>query len=169
MKSAIGSELRGRRGERGFSLLEVIIVVVLMCLVLAMTYPALRRGRTAFHLRAVGRDVMNALRVARETAVTEQKTMVVTIDHQDQKVVIADDVGDGARVYRPPADVMIAGLDPAGEEVVQGPFAVRFLANGSSEDGQFLVKSETGARLKIVLDPITGSARMLLNQTEKMP
>jgi general secretion pathway protein H len=167
-KSATGSDFRTRRQDQGFTLLEVILVLIVMTLVMALTYPSLMRGRTAFHLRAIGRDVISSLRAARETAVTEQKTMMVTIDRQNQKVILSDEVGDGARSFQPPSDVTVVGLTNTGEEMTQEPLTIRFLANGSSEPAQIRVQSETGASLRIVLDPITGSARMLLNQGEKV-
>ena len=168
VKSATGSDLRVPRPDQGFSLLEVILVLIVMCLVMALTYPSLMRSRTAFHLRAVGRDVIGSMRAARETAVTEQKTMIVTVDHKSQKVTVSDEVGDGARTFQPPPDVTVVGLTLAGEEMVQEPLTIRFLANGSSEEGQIRVQSETGASLRILVDPITGSARMLLNQGDKV-
>lgn len=168
-KSVIGSEASTQMRERGFSLLELILVLVIMSLVLTVIYPSMSRGKTAFHLRAVGRDVINALRVARESAVTEQKVMLVLVDSQAQQVTVSDEVGDGPRTYQPPNDVKILGLTGTGEERPQGPLAIRFLPNGSSEDAQILVKADSGASLRIILDPITGGARILSTAGEKAP
>jgi len=142
----------------------LILVLAVMSLVMAVTYPSFLRGSASFHLRAVGRDVVNALRFARETAVTQQKVMLVVIDSQAQEVTVSDDVGDGARTFTPPSDVRIQGLSGTGEEIVQGPLRIRFLPNGSGDDAQVLLKSATGGTLKVVLDPITGAARILLNE-----
>ena len=158
-----------RLPDRGFTLIELILVLIILSLAMAVTYPAMSRGRTAFHLRAVSRDVISSLRSARETAVTEQKVMIVTIDPETQKLTITDEVGEGARVFQPPSDVSIHGLNGAGEEVTNGLLTIRFLPNGSSEDAQVLVKSETGAALRIVLDPITGGAQVASDQGEKSP
>jgi len=168
-KSETGNETSSPRGERGFSLLELILVMVVMSLVMAIAYPSMSRGRTAFHLRAVARDVINSLRVARETAVTEQKVMMVLIDAQAQQVTVSTDVGEDARTFHPPDDVKVTGLTSAGEEVLQSPLSIRFLPNGSSDDALILVKADTGAYLKIVLDPIIGSARVLSNEEAKTP
>jgi prepilin-type N-terminal cleavage/methylation domain-containing protein len=167
-KSGIGNRFPLER-ERGFTFLEIILVLTIMTLAMALTYPAFLRSRNAFHLRAVGRDVMNAIRVARESAVTEQKTMLLTIDNQNRKFVVSDDIGEDAREYHPPDDVAIVALDPATGEELKDPLAIRFLSNGSSESAQVLVRSETGAWLKIELDPITGSGQMILNQGNHQP
>lgn len=165
----IGSESLPRQRNRGFTLIELVIVILIMTLVMAITYPSMLRGRTAFHLRAVGRDVANALRFARETAVTVQKEMLVVVDSQAQRVTVSDDVGDGARSYSLPGDVRIQGLTSGGEVIPEGPLRIRFLPNGSSDDALILLKADSGATLKIVLDPITGGARILSNEAEKAP
>jgi type II secretion system protein H len=155
--------------EPGFTLLELMLILVVMCLVAVVTYPSMLRGRTAFHLRAVGRDVVNALRFARETAVAEQKVMIVSVDFESQKITVADDVGDGARSFAPPSDVKIQRLASSSGELQQGPLRIRFLPNGSSDDAEILLKSDSGATLKIVADPIRGAARIVSEQGEKGP
>jgi type II secretion system protein H len=168
-KSETGNENSSLRRERGFSLLELILVMVVMSLVMAIAYPSMSRGRTAFHLRAVARDVINSLRVARETAVTEQKVMMVLIDAEARQVTVATDVGEDARSYHPPDDVKVTGITSEGEELLQGPMSIRFLPNGSSDNALILVKADTGANLKIVLDPIIGSARIQTSEEAKTP
>jgi general secretion pathway protein H len=166
-KSGTGNSRLGR--EAGFSLLELVLVLVIMSLVMAVAYPSLSRGRTAFHLKAVGRDMIGSFRMAREKAVTEQRVMQVSIDVQNQQVTVSDDVGDDARSFRLPVDVKVTGLNRRGEEVVQGPWALRFLPNGSSEDGQVLLKADNGAQFRITIDPITGAARMATGEGAKAP
>jgi general secretion pathway protein H len=168
-KSATGNDTGRQPRDQGFSLLELILVLVVVSLVLAITYPSMSRGRTSFHLRAVGRDVISSVRAARETAVTEQKVMQVLIDAQAQQVTVCTDVGDEARTLQLPDDVQIQGLTPAGEPIVEGALAIRFLPNGSSDDALILIKASTGATLRIAVDPITGSARMLTNEEVKSP
>ena len=153
--------------ERGFSLLELILVLVVISVVAAVTYPAMSRGRTAFHLRAVSRDVISSLRYAREVAVTQQKVMIALIDGQSQRVTVSDEVGDGSRSFALPTDVAIQGMTGEGVEMLQGPLRIRFLPNGSADDAQIALKAENGASVRITMDPITGAARILTDQGEK--
>ncbi len=170
-KSETGNEARAKTRGGGFSLLELMLVLVVLSLVMVIAYPSMSRGMASFHLRAVARDVVNSLRLARETAVSEQKTMKVVVDSQAQTVTVSDDVGEAPRVYRLPDDVKVEGLTPDGQEGLQGPFIVRFLSNGSSDPAQIMLKSKTGAHLKVLLDPFIGAARVQLNENEevKMP
>jgi len=149
-----------RSRDRGFTLLELMIVVLVMALVLAVAYPSLSRGTAAIHMRATARDILNVFRYAREKAVTEQTGMQVAVLRDKQELVLSDDLGDGSQSYALPHDVKIQRLALAGTEVVDGPLIVRFLPNGSAESAEVLLKSDNGSELRIVTDPITGGARV---------
>jgi general secretion pathway protein H len=164
-----GNKTLMRPRNRGFTLLEVVLVLVVMSLVAAVTLPAMLRGRTAFHLRAVSRDVIGSLRMARETAVTEQKVMMVQIDSQAQSLTVSDDVGDGARSLSIPGDVRLEAVTNSGEAIPDGRLVIRFLPNGSSDEAQILLRSETGSTLRIRTDAITGGARILATTGENLP
>ena len=169
LTSETGNRAAVPPGDRGFTILELVLVLVVMSLVAALTYPALLRGRTAFHLRAVGRDVIGSLRYARETAVTEQRVMMVQVDSQAQKLTVSDDVGDGARSLALPADVRLEVPSTSGVSIPNGRLVIRFLPNGSADDAQFLLRSSTGAAMKVVTDAITGMARILAATEDRLP
>ena len=57
-----------RTTDPGFTLLELLIVVLVVGLVLAVSYPSLSRGSAVVHLRTTSRDVLNIFRYAREKA-----------------------------------------------------------------------------------------------------
>jgi prepilin-type N-terminal cleavage/methylation domain-containing protein len=146
--------------NRGFTLLELMMVMLVIALVLAVSYPSLSRGSTALHLRATGRDILNTFRYAREKAVTEQTGMQIAVDRQKQELVLSNNLGDDARRYVPPEDVRIERITLAGDEVADGPMVVRFLPNGGSDHAEILLKSKTGSFLRIITDPMTGGARI---------
>jgi len=152
--------------DKGFTLLELLIVVLVIALVLAVSYPSLSRGSTALHLRATARDVLNTFRYAREKAVTEQTGMVVTVDREKQELILSDSLGDGSRSYILSQDVKIQRMALAGTEVLESSMIIRFLPNGSSDSAEVLLRSDTGSQLRIITDPITGGARILAGQGE---
>ncbi len=168
-RSETGNEAGAHVRNGGFSLLELILVLVVLSFVTVIALPSMSRGRTAFHLRAVARDVVNSLRIAREAAVSEQVTMQVVVDSQSQTVTVSNDVGENPRVYKLPDDVKVAGLTPGGEEGLPGPLIIRFLTNGSSDPGQILLKTDSGAHLKVLVDPFIGTARVETNEEGKTP
>jgi prepilin-type N-terminal cleavage/methylation domain-containing protein len=157
----VKDRVRVHRDNRGFSLLELVIVLVLMGLVLALSYPSLSRGTVTLHLRGTGRDVLNCLRYAREKAITQQTAVLVTVDREAQTVVLTDDLGEGARSLSLPDDVRIQRVLLSGEEILDGPLVVRFRPNGSAPNAEIALQSKLGGVLRIVTDPITGGARIL--------
>jgi prepilin-type N-terminal cleavage/methylation domain-containing protein len=155
-----------RPRNSGFTLLELVMVILIMGLVLAVTYPALSRGSASIHLRAVGRNILSTFRYAREKAITEQRGMQLVASRETQSLVLSDEFGEGSRSYTLPADVKIEGLSLAGQAIPEGPLVVRFLPNGSSDSAEILVQSKAGGDLRIVSDPITGGARILMGRGE---
>jgi general secretion pathway protein H len=154
--------------NRGFTLLELVIVMLIMAIVAALSYPSLSRGASSLHLRATGRDVINTFRFAREKAVTEQTGMRVVVDREKQQLVLTDYLGDGVRTYVLPQDVRIQRIALTGTEVTDGSMVVRFLPNGSCESSEILLQSEKGSWLQIATDPITGGARAESDSREKV-
>jgi general secretion pathway protein H len=147
--------------EAGFSLLELIMVVIVIALVLTVTYPSLSRGNATLHLRTSARGVLNVLRYAREKAITEQMEMRVVADAKTRQVSMTDAYGDGARSYPLPNGIAIAGVSFGGLEIRDEPLVIRFLPNGSAETAEIVLASDKGGFLRIVTDPITGGARVV--------
>lgn len=158
-----------RAGDWGFTLLELLIVVLVIVLVLAISYPSLSRSSSSMNLRTTGRNVLNTFRFAREKAVTEQTGMRITVDREENTLVLTDDLGENSRIYPMPDDVEIQRVILAGREIADGPVAVRFLPNGSSDSAELLLKSKTGSYLRVISDPMAGGARIELGQGGNSP
>jgi prepilin-type N-terminal cleavage/methylation domain-containing protein len=151
----------------GFTMLELLLVLVLITLVLAVVYPSLSRGSSAIRLRAAGRDIMNTFRYARDKAVTEQIGIKVAVDREKQKLILTNYLGDGARTYIMPGDIRIQHIALGGNEIVQDSgMIVRFLPNGSCDSAEVLLQNDKGAWLRVFTDPMTGGARMELGPVE---
>jgi prepilin-type N-terminal cleavage/methylation domain-containing protein len=147
-----------KSGIQGFTLLELLIVLLVMTMVLAVSYPSLSRGSASIHLRATGRDILNTFRYAREKAVTEQVGMKVTVDREKQNLVLTNDLGDAPRTYAMPSDVKIDRIALGGKEIAEGPIVIRFLPNGSSDRAEMRLKSDRGSFLRVIADPLAGGA-----------
>jgi prepilin-type N-terminal cleavage/methylation domain-containing protein len=163
------NSIKCRFGDKGFSLLELVMVLLIISLAVGLSYPSLKRGTTAFHLRATGRDVLNRLRYAREKAITEQKEMTVTIDRNNQTVAMSDASGEDRKIMTLPEDVKVVEMRSVGQEITDGPLVTRFLPNGSAEDAEIVLKADNGGEIRVIVDPITGGSRIQLPQEKISP
>ena len=155
------------RGASGFTLLEVVIVVMLISFALAISYPALSRGGASLRLRASARDVLNTLRFARERAITEQRVTRIVVDREAGQLHLTDEFGAPEKSYSLKTGLRFEQLVAGDQRVDEGPLVVRFLPNGSGESAKIALQSETGAIIWIVTDPITGGARIQLRAEEQ--
>jgi prepilin-type N-terminal cleavage/methylation domain-containing protein len=71
------NKLRQRDGERGFSLIETMVVVVIIGIILTMTLLELQPTVYQFRANAALDQVKGAMRQARELAISERRTIVV--------------------------------------------------------------------------------------------
>jgi prepilin-type N-terminal cleavage/methylation domain-containing protein len=164
-----GTASNGTSRERGFTLLEIMIALVVIVLVLSAAYPSLSRGTASLSLMTTGRDILNTFRYAREKAVTEQTGIRVAVDRENQKLLLTDDFGEGAREYLLPEKVRIKSVTLGGAETAENPAVVRFLPNGGSDRAEILLQSETGGFLKVVSDPFSGGACIRSGPGESLP
>jgi prepilin-type N-terminal cleavage/methylation domain-containing protein len=144
------------RSQKGFTLLEILVTLTLIVLVIAVAYPSLSRGTAMLSLRTTSRDILNTLRYAREQAVTEQITVNVTVDRENQSLHLTNIFGEGNRQYLLPETVRINRVILGGVVSDEGTTTIRFLPNGSSDTVEIQVESRTGSRMSIVSDPIEG-------------
>jgi general secretion pathway protein H len=130
-----------RNSERGFTLIEMIVVLVVLGLVLGLviTHGPVRSQR--LELDSAARQVAGALRVARSRAIADDRVVTVTF-------------ASGA--YRLDGDTPTAlpgGIALAGDRVI------RFTPDGESS-GARVVLRDGERRMAIGVDWLTGRARL---------
>ncbi len=150
-----------RPNQRGFTLLEVALTIVIIAVVLSVTLPSISRGTDIFRLRATGRDLVNTMRYAREKAVTEQQETRVVVDREGHKVMLTDELGDGSRTLEVPKEIRVTRVVLAVEEIREGTLVIRFLPNGSADNAEIQIASARGSQLRVVTDSLTGGARVM--------
>lgn len=118
------------RGQQGFTLIEMLLVLVVLGLVAAMTTARFSARNAGDSLRTVTHEVASRYRAARTGAVRSGGDQVVLLD-LDERIVIG---GDRPPLHIPAAYNIVAETS-ADERPSASVAAVRFLANGSSTGG----------------------------------
>lgn len=94
MRSYLMKDVKNR--EAGFSIIELMVVVVIMTVVLAASIPALRQHTENVNLTKGSREVESSLKLARTRAVSTNTPVVVTFDtNNNTYFLFEDEDGDG--------------------------------------------------------------------------
>lgn len=141
------------RRHRGFSLIELLMVVGLMAIALALFSGAIGGGLDGLRLRNAAKEVVAQLRYARVTAITSGEATAFTLDVDSAHWKTGRREGD--LPGKPTLDVMTA----AQEQVEAGVARIRFFPDGSST-GANITLSKGSARWLVEVRWLTGEVRL---------
>lgn len=144
------------RASAGFTLLELLVVLMLMVMVYALAVPMISAGMPGTELKGAARQLAAGLRQARSLAVTrkEESTLILDVEQRNFKVS-----GDQRR-YALPAKVDISLFTAQSELLPDKIGAIRFYPDGSSTGGRITVKSGV-RKYEINVDWLTGQVTIL--------
>lgn len=160
---AMGKRSVRRPKARGFSLIELLVVLVIMGIALGLTLGLSRYGLTGLHLKGSARDIVTTLRYARERSVAQQAMYKVVFQMSENRVYLTDEMNRSRRAMQLNPDVWfrhvrVEGLDIRNREMVA---EIGFFPNGSSTNAEIILENKKGARIKIVTDLLTGAAKIV--------
>ena len=155
-----------KRPRAGFSMVEIIIVLVMMAVIAAMAIPKLNLSQ--FRADAAAQQVRSVFQTAQRTSLTRQFDVIVSVDTAQFGLRIAEDVnndgtiqvsewkfwrptGEGNKFAIPPkglnASTVTSSVIGAQLKIVNGMKSVIFHRDGStSTDVEIYVQSEYKGR-----------------------
>jgi general secretion pathway protein H len=147
-----------KRGQtrRGFTLVEVVVVLLVLAVALAVGVPAIGHGADGLRSRSEAAGVANFLRAAREQAVTRNRVYEVRVDTEAGVLVLipspADGTGGAGTVQA--ARHLAAPVRIEAEPPLRR--AVTFSPQGLSSGARFRIKAPGPRAYVITVDEITG-------------
>ncbi len=140
----------GRAAAAGFTLLEMIIVLVVLGLVAGIAATRGPQRSRTLDQRAVVAQLVQTLRQARGAAIAADTPVMVAINGEQRMISVA-----GQRPFQLPPDYTLTAA--GGLEAVPGPklTGIRFAANGSSSGGR-IVLADGKRRMVVGVDWLTG-------------
>ncbi len=131
---------RWRNEERGFSLVELMVVMIITSIILACSFVSLQHGMPGHELRATSSKLASELRLARQKAVAENNNYMIIFDPSSEIYTIWDDdrsdgyhsAGEAVRIISLPEDIEFGVVN------IGASNSVTFRPNGSTDKGGFV-------------------------------
>ena len=151
-----GSDFTRKRRAAGFTLIELIIVLVIGAAVVAVAPPLIAKALPGVELRAAAREVASSLRYARNRAVSQRTETTLSLDVEEKIYRLSG----SPKIYRLPKRVefSLTTAQAAGESDDVG--SIRFFPGGGSTGGRIVMGIES-RRYSIDVDWLTGRIRVL--------
>ena len=140
-----------RQAERGFTLVEMLVVMAILALVLAVVPPLFSSSLSSATLKAASRDLASGLRAARSEAITLNKEVLFHLDLAAHSFSI----GDAKAAVSLPSEAEIVLFTATSEAQDDQVGAIRFFADGSSTGGGITL-SAADQKYEILVDWLTG-------------
>jgi general secretion pathway protein H len=137
--------------RRGFTLLEVLVVLFIVALAVSLAAPSITRSTDLIKARAEVASVLALLRFAREQAITLHQQESVVIDPVERRVALVAPGGEvrRSRVFSPKWTI---------EAEPSTHLSVSFEPEGSSSGGDFRFTAN-GVTYRVTVEPMTGRVR----------
>jgi prepilin-type N-terminal cleavage/methylation domain-containing protein len=150
--AAVGTRRRRARSERGFTLLELIVTLLILMLVAGLSVPVVGRSSDAVRSRAEIAGFSAVLRHARERAIISRVSHTVVIDPTNRTMTVLAGSDSDVHETRPlPERLTVEATPPPA-------LTVRFEPQGTSSGADYKVKAGDVV-YRVTVDPITGRVK----------
>ncbi|MET0067240.1 MAG: GspH/FimT family pseudopilin [Candidatus Thiodiazotropha sp.] len=146
-----GIESRPFSPDRGFTLLELMVTLVIAGALVALVPPMLQRALPSVQLRGASQELASALRYVRSWSIAQGREGRLILDLQKRQYSITP----RDKTYTLPEDAEVS-LQAASDERLDGhTSAIRFYPDGSSSGGRVTLKAADNER-RVDVDWLTG-------------
>ena len=176
--------MKQRRAD-GFTLLELIIVLIIIGISSALVVPRFIGGMGGLDLKAASGKVAASLRYARSQAVAQKTSYTAVFDLEQNRLTIrsenggeteGDDTVDGGteensreKRYDLPEGIFFRRVAEEGDRYVEDDterFAIGFYPSGASDGGEIVIINDRERRYIVAIDVITGSVKLKRGEDE---
>ena len=157
--------------KKGFTLIELIVVLTILGLGIVLVYPSFGRMSQGVELKAAAKKVSTILRYYRSEAVQKGKAFQVVFDVDTREIRVRpvqaeENRGEGEKNqekilrekerYLLPEGIQVKEMKiPASQYPSEYP-VIEFYPNGGSNGGSFLIERENSKAYRIQVNFLTG-------------
>ena len=165
------------RSPRGFTLMELVVVVVIIGIMTAMIIPEMKGTFEDALLRSTGREIVNVFSLANSRAVSLNQSCRVRLDAKTGKYLLEKKIRDGAREnfialkdvagaegkldtritveVHQPEDSLPENNSDGGAAEADVSEAISFYPDGTADAADILLRDRSGFKLLLHLNPVT--------------
>lgn len=167
---------RSRRAARGFTLVEISVVVLIVALVLTTATVRLDNVLPTSRGESAARQLLSQLDLARTAAVAYGGPYAVELDLEGDRFRIVTPRDEDGRLARDPEQRAALGwhelpsgvhfggvLDSSGQSLERGVYGLQFDPRGSAQDLYIYLENDAGPRytLTVRILALTGASKVL--------
>ncbi|MCB1786071.1 MAG: prepilin-type N-terminal cleavage/methylation domain-containing protein [Chromatiaceae bacterium] len=145
-----------RRPTAGFTLLELLAVLMLSGLLLAVVPPLLSRAVPGVQLKSATRTLVSALRQTRNFAISHASAERLTIDLEQRQMRVPGRLQPIAI----PEQIDVRLTIAQSQQRAPGVAAIGFFPDGSSTGGRIQL-ARAGSRYQVDIDWLTGKVAVI--------
>jgi len=155
--------------KRGYTFIELIVVLVLVGMMLTLAAPRLRHALLTDHLKSTARKLVGIIDNLRNETIREQKAYALNFDLNanrfwtdypsmtEEEMTLAR--GEAIAL---PSDVRIRDVWIRGEgKIVEGEARIRFTRKGYTQSSAIHLRSDDEREFTLVLRPFSGKVEIL--------
>lgn len=138
------------RNDRGFTLIELVVVLFVISIATGLALPAVGRGIESLELRAQVAGFSAFLRYGREQAIVKRAAHEVRVDSRSHRLILVVAGSESPKAQRQLSARVRISADPPGAQVVT------FSPQGLSSGASFRLEGQSGRVYRVTVDPVTG-------------
>jgi len=151
--------------SRGFTLIEMIIVMVIISLLAMLVTPRLAKTLQHLEVRGAAKKISAILRYCRSESVNKSRIYSVSFDTVSRLLSVQsteenDEKSTVERSYALPEEVQVEKIEPGKTLLESSLPTFEFYPNGGSNGGTALVRRVESRAYLILIDPLTGTVKV---------
>ena len=157
------------RNHKGFTLIELVVVMSLIVMMIGLTMPKIRTTLLSDGLKRTSLRMMGLASNLRDEAVREQRTYALHLDMARRQYWIGfahmteeEQALARENAEKLPSDIQILDVwFKEGGKVTEGEAAILFFKKGYVQPAAIHLGADDGRRFTIVLSPFVGKVKVL--------